>query len=116
MSFLIHERIVREASQYIDDHLHLSLSVSELANHFGYNRKQFTRIFKEVTGIFPSVYIKSVKVEQAKKLLQDSEVSIMEIADMLGYEYQNHFSRMFQNEVGMKPIIYRKMCQKNPNW
>ncbi|HEY0827153.1 MAG TPA: AraC family transcriptional regulator, partial [Bacilli bacterium] len=91
MSFLIHERVVKDACQFIRDHLHLSLSVTDLAQHYGYSRKQFTRIFNEVMGVFPSVYIKSIKVDQAKKWLKDSEMSINEIACRLGYTYQNHF-------------------------
>lgn len=107
------QRIVSEAYEYIENHIHELLPVTELAKHFGYSNHQFIRIFKEISGSAPSLYIRVVKLELAKQWLTDSEMTVSEIADRLGYSSVNNFSRMFQNMVGMNPTAYRNHCSAN---
>ncbi|HEY0827734.1 MAG TPA: AraC family transcriptional regulator [Bacilli bacterium] len=112
MNIYRNERIVKDIHRFIVDHLHVSLTVTDVAKQFGYSTEQLNRIVKETTGSSPSLYIRSIKINQAKKWLENSEMTVTEIAHVLGYEYENNFSRMFQNAVGVQPLIYRNSQQK----
>jgi len=113
MNQLRNHRIVMEACEYIENRIHELLSVTELAKHFDYSNQQFIRIFKEVSGLAPSIFIRTVKVKLAKQWLEESEMNVTEIADKLGYTSVNNFSRMFQKMVGSNPSAYRIQRSNN---
>jgi AraC-like DNA-binding protein len=89
-----------------------SFSITELAKQFGYSKEQFIRIFKDGKGVTPSLYFQTIKINRAKQWLADSEMSIMEIANKLGYEYQSNFCRMFKDFTNMNPMTYRHLVQR----
>ena len=105
-------RLIQEISKYIEEHLDANLSVTELAKDNSYSREQFIRIFKQVTGLPPSLYIRYIRVEQAKKWLAGSEMTVTEIAGRVGYENVNNFTRMFQDAVGISPSMYRSVHEE----
>ena len=105
-------RLIQEISKFIEEHLDSNLSVTELAKYTSYSREQFIRIFKQVTGMPPSLYIRYIRVEQAKKWLAGTEMSVTEVAGKVGYENVNSFTRMFQDAVGMSPSMYRNIQEE----
>lgn len=112
MNYLRNERIVKESCRFIEDHLGEILPVTEVAKHLGYSNQQYIRIFKGVMGMPPSLYVRNRKLEQAKKWLAGSEMTVTEIARQIGYTSLNNFTRMFQREVGMNPSNYQKFFKK----
>lgn len=79
----------RNVSQYADL-CHLSVS-------------QFHHIFKECTNKSPMEYINDIKIERAKELLSNTDLSMSEIAEFSGFCNQNYFSRIFKKNVGISP-------------
>ncbi len=108
MLFRKHEKIMEEVGRYVESHLHEKCNIHELAHHIGYSVKQLHRIIKETTDQSLSDYILTIKVDKAKIWLEETDMTISEIASLLGYDYAGHFSRMFRRMVDSSPMDYRK--------
>jgi len=73
--------------------------------------KYLSRIFKEKTGIGFVEYRLKIKIEKAKELLWDTNLSVGNIARMLGYKHPESFSRMFERSAGSTPLRYKKQIK-----
>lgn len=83
-------------------------TVEEMAEMCGYSSDYFRVIFKEHFSVSPKEYIDQLKIAKAQEFLQDSSMPIGEIAGLLGYHNQFHFSRRFKELIGETPSGYRK--------
>lgn len=83
-------------------------NINELAKKAGISRKYFTILFKRQYGISPKSYQVSQRMNYAKYLLQESDISIKEIATQLGYTDQYIFSKQFKSIIGHAPSTIRK--------
>lgn len=92
---------------YMSEHLDQPLKISALAALSSLSTAHFTALFKEQTGCAPREYIHLLRIHQACRLLQNSELSIKEIAAKLGYPDPLHFSRRFKMFQGVSPSGYR---------
>lgn len=93
------------------NHMMLEYASSELSNHdyaemCFLSESRFSHIFKEVTGTTPKRFIEQRRIEAAKELLTNSELSISEIALSVGYPDPYYFSRVFKKNTGMPPQSY----------
>lgn len=100
--------------QYIHDHISESISVAELAALIQMHPNHFIRFFKTHTGYTPASYIKKVRMDIAKRLLEGSELNISEIAEQIGINEATYFSKMFKEYYSMPPKMYRAFFQNNP--
>ena len=89
--------------QYIHAHLEQDLSLTELAGLAQMSCHHFARLFKRSTGVSPHQYVIQSRVEQAKQLILQEELTIAEIAQQLGFANQSHLSRHFKRLVGVSP-------------
>lgn len=96
------------AIAYIEQHYQEPLSVAELAEMSHYSERQFIRLFKSAFGCVPLRYIKRLRIQKARELLTDTQLSITEIAHCCGYPDSSYFSKLFQSEVGFSPRDFRK--------
>ena len=101
-------KMVRDACGYIELHVEDPLSLTLLAGELGYSESHLSRSFKAEMGVGISQYIRAARVEKAKTLLETSEMSIGEIADLLHFASSSHFSGAFRELVGVLPQQYRK--------
>jgi transcriptional regulator GlxA family with amidase domain len=85
-----------------------SVAVAELARRAAMSTRTFLRRFKEATGNTPLVYVQRVRVEAAKRALEDSHRSLATIARDVGYEDPVAFRRVFARATGLTPADYRK--------
>jgi AraC family transcriptional regulator len=67
----------------------------------------FARMFKQATGQPPHVYITSQRMDQAKNLLGNTDLSLVEVAASVGYQTQAHFTGVFHKHVGTTPRNFR---------
>lgn len=79
------------------------------ARQAGYSKYHFSRLFKKATGISPWTYAVSLKLDKAKELLMNSDVSVKEVAIAIGIDDPNYFTRIFAKYAGMSPVKYRKL-------
>lgn len=84
------------------------ITVVELSQMCNMSEGGFRRLFREYMGKSPSRYILGIKTEAAKKMLENSNESVENIAEMLGFETSAYFCRVFKKETGFTPSEYRK--------
>lgn len=85
------------------------LSISEVAKKAGYSTTYFTKKFKKTFGCTPTEYIMNLRIERAKQLLKNSEMTVAEIASVLGFTESSHFSSFFKSKTGLSPAYYRRL-------
>ena len=88
------------------------LDIQWIADHLNLSYSHVRRMFKEEVGINFLDYLNSIRVEHAKSLLANSDLTIAEIATMSGYNNDQSFNRFFKKHEGITPGMYRKIDQK----
>ncbi|UFP93951.1 helix-turn-helix domain-containing protein [Gloeobacter morelensis] len=101
------KRRLRRVIDYIDAHLEEPLRLSELAGQAGLSPYHFCRLFKQATGITPHQCVIRRRVERAKRLLQQPEATIADVAFRCGFSSQSHLSRHFRQLVGVAPRTFQ---------
>lgn len=94
---------LQQVKEYIQEHLHQNLKLSELSAIVQLSPYHFLRLFKQRMNITPHQYIVQCRIEQAKHLLHHSELSLAEIALRVGFCDQSHLTRSFKRIVGLTP-------------
>jgi len=84
------------------------VTMDELARQTGRTTRQINDAFKRELGMTPYHYILQEKVTLAKKLLEQTELSVQEIAGRLGFSDMYYFSNLFKLKTGTAPAHYRK--------
>lgn len=100
--------IVDEVSKYIKNHLSEDLGVEEIAAQVYLNPDYLTRIFKKETGHSLIKYIIQERMYMARRLLQETALSVNGIALEVGYSDYSHFTKTFRQMFGMTPSVYRQ--------
>lgn len=100
--------VLANACNWIDEHLNLPVNLNLLEEKLNISRSTLCRLFKAGKGISPRDYWISRRNERAEFLLLHSELSIKEIAYLLGYSSQFHFSNEFRCYHNISPLHYRK--------
>ena len=86
---------------------HRDVKLVEIAAQTGLSYVQFLRRFKMVTGVAPSEYVATVRLQKAKNLLTDTDLLIKEIAFACGFENEYYFSNFFKKHTGTSPSAFR---------
>lgn len=102
---------VRAAIEYIYDNIDKKLSCRLISEQLYVSKEYLSKIFKKETGKTITKYINFVKVLYASNLLTNNELSITEIASIVGYDNYNYFSTTFKDILGQSPLEFRKSHQ-----
>ena len=97
-----------DIAAYIDENIGTELTSAALSARFGYHPYHINRIMRELTGLTTHEYVTTRRVERAKTLLTETNLTMTEIAQTLGFADSGHFSRVFGKYVGVTPSEYRK--------
>lgn len=95
-------------SEYISQHYTEPLTLESLANDFFLSKFYLCRSFKEVTGYGINEYLHIHRIKRAKQLLEETSLSVSQIALQLGYDSLTHFERIFKTHMTISPLKYRK--------
>jgi AraC family transcriptional regulator of arabinose operon len=106
-----HNRI-ETSLRYIHEHFHTQLTLQQLADIEHLSVSHYRTVFSESFGVSPYEYILLQRMNRACDLLSHSHLSCAEIADMIGYEDQRYFSRLFKIKTGMTPQSYKRRKQE----
>ncbi|KAA3660250.1 MAG: AraC family transcriptional regulator [Chloroflexi bacterium] len=101
-------RSIEPTLRYLRQNIDQSLTLTDIANHAGLSKPHFSRIFKNQTGYSPMDYFIHLKVQKASSLLVLTEMTVREIALVVGYGDPYYFSRLFKKVVGISPSAVRK--------
>lgn len=94
---------LQQITEYVNEHLHEEVKLIELAAIAQISPYHFLRLFKQSTGLTPHQYILQRRIDKAKYLLQESKLSITDIAFRVGFCDQSHLTRCFKRLLGMTP-------------
>ncbi|WP_129597218.1 helix-turn-helix domain-containing protein [Anaerophilus nitritogenes] len=103
---------ISKAKEMIHDNLEKIPSVKELAMILNTSIYKLQKWFKDSTGDTVYEYIKKVRIEKAKYLLENTQMSILQITNEIGYENPSKFAKLFKNYYDMTPLQYRKCKNK----
>ena len=99
--------VIHQIQQHIDAHLDEPLLIGELASQFGLSSRTLSRRFATATGSAPQAYLRQIRVQQAKRLLETTSDPIDEIRLSAGYSDPAAFRRAFKQTTGLSPNEYR---------
>lgn len=96
----------------MEGQLHRDLTLEELARHVNLSPSRFRHLFKEETGTSPARFLKTLRLEKAKALIEDTFLSLKQIMGKIGVMDRKHFAEDFKKAYGLAPAEYRKQHRK----
>ena len=101
---------IRKIVAFIEQHAREDLSLENVAERFGMHKVYLAKVFKDETGMSVNEYIRTVRMEQAKLLLEKSHIKISAVVETLGFNNAQTFYNLFKKHTGMSPSEYKTMC------
>jgi transcriptional regulator GlxA family with amidase domain len=102
------DAVIRECQLWIADNYICANPVSQMVERSGLNPRTFARRFIAASGYPPMEYVHSLRVEEAKQILETETLSVDEVGHHVGYEDPAYFHRLFKRKVGLTPARYRR--------
>jgi two-component system, response regulator YesN len=106
---------IQKVQQMMRDNLNRELSLAELAQSVNLSTWRLCHLFRTDIGMPPIKYLRSLRLEAAKQLLETSFLSIKEITYKVGLNDESHFVRDFKKVYGMPPSVYRMVFIEQEN-
>lgn len=101
-------RLLAEISQYMEDHLDEPLTIPALSRRACLSATTFKEGFRRLYGFPVHTWLRQRRMERATELLRDSSLSVLGIAQSVGYGSASQFSAAFRRQYGVPPAQYRK--------
>jgi len=100
--------IAEKLKNWFTEHLHEPLDLVRIAGHLNMSTRNFTRVFHKQTGISPAKFIEKLRVETARKYLEDTDISLEKIAERCGLGNLISMRRTFLRHLMTTPSDYRR--------
>ena len=104
----LNKDLSNEIETYISNHIQSNFSVKKMANEFKISPDTANRLFKAKYSLTPYQYFQKMRIDIAKNLLENSDMTIEDISYRLNYTDRNYFSLIFKKITGYPPVSYRK--------
>ncbi|HEY0386714.1 MAG TPA: helix-turn-helix domain-containing protein [Pyrinomonadaceae bacterium] len=99
---------LRQITDWMSEHAAEEFSLERLAEQAGLSRFHFQRLFKSATSVSPSRYHINLRLNEARRLLRETKMSVVDVALEVGYTNPSHFAQLFRRETGLSPSDYRR--------
>ncbi|MCR2803420.1 response regulator transcription factor [Paenibacillus soyae] len=103
---------IAEACHFVTQHLDRKITLEEVAEQLFMNPSYFSRLFKKETGETFIEYVTRMKMNRAKELLESSAMPVGKICELLGYDNQSYFIKLFKTFAGVTPVEFRGQLRK----
>lgn len=100
---------IERATHYFNENYHSFTSIEDYARSRHFSTCWFIRNFKQIVKVTPMQYILSLRMMNAQNLLENTDYTITEIAEAVGYDNPLYFSRLFHKHTGVSPSAYRNL-------
>lgn len=110
---LVKDAVVAQVNRLIEREACQGINVDELARRLGVSRNTLNRRFQQEYGITPGKKIRAIRVQQAKKMLVNSDHSVTKVAELCGFPEPANFVNFFRREVGQTPNEYRNATRQS---
>lgn len=107
----LRHRLYLDICAYTKKHC-ADISVGALAERFHYNADYFNRIIKEFSGMTYTEFLQGVRLEEAERILTETDISVSAAANEVGYHNLGYFYKLFRKKHGILPNEYRTLHQK----
>jgi transcriptional regulator GlxA family with amidase domain len=104
----VEDAVIARCQTWIAEHYHEPAPVAAMVRFCGLAERSFKRRFQQATGMAPLEYVHTLRLEEAKQMLESTDQPIEAIANEVGYEDAGFFSRLFRRNVNLTPAQYRK--------
>jgi len=104
----VDDAVIARCQTWIAEHYHEPSPVAAMVRLSGLAERSFKRRFQQATGMSPLEYVHTLRLEEAKQMLEAGDRQIEAIANEVGYEDAGFFSRLFRRQVKLTPAQYRK--------
>jgi AraC family transcriptional regulator len=91
------------------DNFSRELSLGEIAAAAYLSEYHFARLFKRITGVTPNAYLASLRIDHARRLLAETDLSVAEIGERVGYQSPSHFGKVFRHLTDTTPTAFREL-------
>lgn len=98
----------KRAMDFIRENYMYPINVNDIASAVGVSRSWLYRCFMDYAEQSPAMYLRDIRMQRAKSLLQRTDLPVQEIARAVGYEDALYFSRVFSGYFGCAPTVFRK--------
>ncbi|WP_341520263.1 AraC family transcriptional regulator [Pseudomonas sp. G.S.17] len=98
----------RRAKEMMASHMDRGLSIAQIASECSLSRSHFSRAFKKNTGVSPRDWFLQMRLDKAKRLLTETQLTISRISLDCGFADQSHFTRVFTRVIGLTPFSWRR--------
>ena len=99
-------RSIENVHKYISEHYSEKINLNTLCFIFGTNKTSLCRDFKIVYGQTVLEYVQTLRIKAAKKMLRNDEMTVTQMAELLGFDSVHYFSRLFKKYTGVSPTDY----------
>lgn len=103
-----HADVIYKAVDFIRRNYMKKLSLEEVASHVYLSPSYFSKIFKEEMGCNFVVYLNQIRIAVSKKLLMDDTIDLVDVSNLVGYDDQSYFSKIFKKCTGITPGKFRE--------
>lgn len=107
------DALVNAIQQRIEQDCTAALSIEALAVQYNVSQRTLIRRFNNALGLPPNTYLQSVRIERARKMLEESDFNVETIMNKIGYEDASSFRRLFKKKTGITPTEYRNRFSKH---
>jgi ligand-binding sensor protein len=108
---LQNEPLSDKVKTYIYKNCNKSLSLTMLAGRFKVGKTTLCKSIKKDCHVTVNELVRSIRIDKAKQLLQAGELPVSAVAEEVGIMDYNYFAKVFKEEIGVPPSIYRKLCE-----
>jgi transcriptional regulator GlxA family with amidase domain len=105
------DAVVGELQNWLDDHYSIAAPVEEMVRRSGLAARTFKRRFTAAVGCSPITYVQRVRIEAARRKLEQGSEPVEQISWQVGYEDPSAFRRLFKRITGITPAAYRRKFQ-----
>lgn len=103
---------IKAAVEYVKENYMKDLNMAVVSNYISMNYSMLSYLFKQYTGTNFVNYLKDIRIREAKKLLTETDMKIIEVSRAVGYDNEKHFMKTFRAECGVSPGEFRKNMQR----
>ena len=102
------DQSIATIQEWIAEHYREAAPVAAMATRSGLAERSFKRRFTKSTGMSPMEYVHTLRLEEAKQVLETTGIPVEAVANEVGYEDASFFRRLFRRKVGLTPVEYRR--------